>query len=504
MAAIALKAKLPDLARPGHPLEGHRHHRRRRGLHRRADRLPARVPQGRPEEVLRGRPADVEAGPAVHLGPAAVLPLHVRRRAWSHASTALPKPNGLLLRRRHGVRRPVLRPDDPRPRLRRAPPAAARRSTTRSPTTSRTRSSSASSRATPTRSASRSLDDTVARGARRTSAASPAWRSQSGRDRDGRPVRRLPPASRPLLLGKALGEPFVSFKRSLFCDRAVVGGWDRGRDEPIKPYTTCETMDAGWCWQIEHENRINRGYVYSSDFISDEEAEREFRAKNPKVGPTRIVRFVSGRYQRGWVKNVVAIGNASGFVEPLEATAPGRDRDAEPTAGRRRWSTPTASRARRRCAAYNHYHAPNWDGIRGFLASTTGSTPGWTRRSGGTAARRPTWPAPRPIVEYYRENGPDGLLGTDAAHAGRDQFGISGYVALLAGRRCRTRPGTGPADSNGRRGTVRPQKRSTRTSRQGDDGQRGPRGDPFTEMEVGPAFTRRGLNEPAVRIVERY
>src|SRR5262249_55670710 len=71
-----------------------------------------------------------------------------------------------------------------------------------------------------------------------------------------------------VLLAKTLNEPFISFKSSLFCDKAVVGGWKRGPDEPIKPYTTAETMDAGWCWQIEHEFRINRGYVYSSAFIS--------------------------------------------------------------------------------------------------------------------------------------------------------------------------------------------------------------------------------------------
>src|SRR5688572_27879814 len=122
------------------------------------------------------------------------------------------------------------------------------------------------------------------------------------------------------LLGKALAEPFVSFKSSLFCDRAVVGGWQR-TDEPILPYTTAETMDSGWCWQIEHEHRINRGYVYSSAFISDGDAEQEFRQKNPRVGPTRVVKFVTGRYARTWVKNVVAIGNASGFVEPLESTS---------------------------------------------------------------------------------------------------------------------------------------------------------------------------------------
>jgi tryptophan halogenase len=123
-----------------------------------------------------------------------------------------------------------------------------------------------------------------------------------------------------LLIGKTFKEPFVSFKNALFCDKAVVGGWAR-TDEPIKPYTTAETMQCGWAWQIDHEFRINRGYVYCSSFISDDEAEREFRSKNPKVEKTRIVKFVSGAYKRGWVKNVVAIGNAYGFVEPLEATS---------------------------------------------------------------------------------------------------------------------------------------------------------------------------------------
>src|SRR5687767_13938504 len=82
-------------------------------------------------------------------------------------------------------------------------------------------------------------------------------------------------------------------------------------------------MDCGWCWRIDHEHQISRGYVYSPEFISDSDAEAEFRRKNPKVQNTRIVKFVSGRYQRTWVKNVIAMGNASGFVEPLESTALG-------------------------------------------------------------------------------------------------------------------------------------------------------------------------------------
>jgi len=73
------------------------------------------------------------------------------------------------------------------------------------------------------------------------------------------------------LVGRILGEPQISYSRTLFCDRAIIGGWPR-TDEPIHPYTTCETMDAGWCWQIEHEHWINRGYVYSSRFLDDDSA----------------------------------------------------------------------------------------------------------------------------------------------------------------------------------------------------------------------------------------
>ena len=123
------------------------------------------------------------------------------------------------------------------------------------------------------------------------------------------------------LLGRALAEPFEPYDKALFCDRAVVGGWER-TDEPILPYTTAETMDAGWSWQIEHEHHVNRGYVYSSAFLSDDEAHAEFRRRNPKVPENaRVVKFRSGHYRRNWVHNVVAIGNAAGFVEPLEATA---------------------------------------------------------------------------------------------------------------------------------------------------------------------------------------
>lgn len=103
------------------------------------------------------------------------------------------------------------------------------------------------------------------------------------------------------LIGKALSVPFQSFAGSLFCDRAVIGGWVR-QEEPLQAYTIAETMDAGWCWQIEHEHFINRGYVYGADFLSDEQAEAEFRKVNPRAGNTRVVKFRSGRMERSWEK----------------------------------------------------------------------------------------------------------------------------------------------------------------------------------------------------------
>jgi tryptophan halogenase len=235
-----------------------------------------------------------------------------------------------------------------------------------------------------------------------------------------------------LLLKRALGEPFVSFQPTLFCDRAVWGGWER-TDEPIRPYTTAEAMSAGWCWRIDHEFLINRGYVYSSAFISDDEAEREFRQKNPKVQTTRPVKFVTGRHERAWVKNVVGIGNAAGFVEPLESTSLGVICDQSDTLVNSllecgRALTPTL------VGQYNKRFRMKWDNIRSFLGvhykfNTHFDTPFWRE----CRAKCDLGPAAE-VVEYYRENGP----GTCHAQTLLDrlsQFGLEGYWALLIGQK---------------------------------------------------------------------
>ena len=236
---------------------------------------------------------------------------------------------------------------------------------------------------------------------------------------------------RSVLLGETLQEPFTSFSPSLFCDRAVVGGWARQPGEVIKPYTTAETMDHGWCWRIDHEHRINRGYVYSSAFVSDDDAREEFTRKHPRVRDTRVVKYVSGCYRRGWVHNVVAIGNSFGFVEPLESTSLAAICDQCKSLANSLVDSlldPGPGMA----LAYNIRQAKQWADIRAFLAvhykfNTRLDTPFWH------ACRNDTDLADAaPFAEYYLDNGPS-TLWREELIGGHDVFGFEGYLALMVG-----------------------------------------------------------------------
>ncbi len=129
---------------------------------------------------------------------------------------------------------------------------------------------------------------------------------------------------RGLLINQALGEPFVPFSRSLLCDGAIamqvpVDVAAAG----IDPFTTATALDSGWVWRIPLYGRVGTGYVYSSAFATADEAEAELRRH---LGPAAAdcnasrIKMRIGRCRNSWVRNCVAIGLASGFVEPLEST----------------------------------------------------------------------------------------------------------------------------------------------------------------------------------------
>jgi len=127
-----------------------------------------------------------------------------------------------------------------------------------------------------------------------------------------------------LLINKALKEPFQPFSESLLCDRAVAMQIPRDiATDGIKPYTTATALSAGWVWNIPLYGRDGTGYVYSSQFINPDDAESEFRkhlgSASDNLNALHI-RMRIGRNRNSWVKNCVAIGLSSGFVEPLEST----------------------------------------------------------------------------------------------------------------------------------------------------------------------------------------
>jgi len=126
---------------------------------------------------------------------------------------------------------------------------------------------------------------------------------------------------RSLLLGEALGVGYEDWSQWLACDRAVAV--PTARTDPLVPYTRSIAQRAGWRWRIPLQHRTGNGHVFCSDLMSEDEATQHLldQVDGEVLAEPRVVRFRSGCRTRFWERNVVAIGLASGFIEPLESTA---------------------------------------------------------------------------------------------------------------------------------------------------------------------------------------
>ena len=126
---------------------------------------------------------------------------------------------------------------------------------------------------------------------------------------------------RSMLLGEAMETPFEDWSHWLPCDRAIAV--PTKRIDPLLPYTRSTARDAGWQWRIPLQHRTGNGYVYCSAHVDDAHAEDVLLANldAPVTGEPRRLSFKTGRRTRMWNGNVVALGLAAGFLEPLESTS---------------------------------------------------------------------------------------------------------------------------------------------------------------------------------------
>jgi tryptophan 7-halogenase len=126
---------------------------------------------------------------------------------------------------------------------------------------------------------------------------------------------------RGLLIEQTLNTGYEDWTHWLPCDRALAVPCESS--SKLLPYTRATAHKAGWQWRIPLQHRIGNGHVYCSRHTSDDEAAATLLANldgKPLVDP-RPIRFVTGRRNKAWNKNVVAIGLSSGFMEPLESTS---------------------------------------------------------------------------------------------------------------------------------------------------------------------------------------
>ncbi len=126
---------------------------------------------------------------------------------------------------------------------------------------------------------------------------------------------------RGLLIEQALKTGYDEWTRWLPCDRAMAVPCENAG--PLTPYTRATAREAGWQWRIPLQHRTGNGYVYSSGFISDDEAAARLmsRLDGKALADPRPLRFTAGRRRKTWNRNCVAIGLAGGFLEPLESTS---------------------------------------------------------------------------------------------------------------------------------------------------------------------------------------
>ena len=125
---------------------------------------------------------------------------------------------------------------------------------------------------------------------------------------------------RGLLIEDALHTGYDDWSHYLPCDSAIAVQ-TKTVGEPV-PYTRSIARDAGWQWRIPLQNRTGNGFVFCSKYMTDEEAKQTLldNIEGELLNEPRVIKYKTGARRKHWNKNCIAVGLASGFIEPLEST----------------------------------------------------------------------------------------------------------------------------------------------------------------------------------------
>jgi tryptophan halogenase len=167
------------------------------------------------------------------------------------------------------------------------------------------------------------------------------------------------------LIEKTLGAGYDDWSEWLPCNHALAVQSERL--DTLPPYTRSTALDAGWQWRIPLQHRTGNGHVFCDTFTSQVEAAARLMEglDTPALGTPRLLSFVTGRRRRTWVRNVVALGLAGGFLEPLESTSIFMVQSA---LAKLMTMFPRDGRINTRVvAAYNDAMATEWERVRDFI-----------------------------------------------------------------------------------------------------------------------------------------
>jgi tryptophan halogenase len=186
---------------------------------------------------------------------------------------------------------------------------------------------------------------------------------------------------RSLLLGQTYKVDFQDWSHWLPCNRAVAIPCERTAS--LLPYTRSTADAAGWRWRIPLQHRTGNGYVYCSEYISDEDARAQLLRglDGAPRAEARVLKFTAGCRRKLWVKNCIAIGLAGGFLEPLESTS---IHLVQTGISKLMALFPDRGFSAAEIDAYNDYALQEYQGIRDFLvlhykATQRDDTPFWRR-----------------------------------------------------------------------------------------------------------------------------